>query len=197
MIKELINHMKEYDEKRNVIEKSFEATVKELDKTYVHTSVQYQDKLAEAMKIRDNAEKEITVHLQSMVDSAFKAANTKLEAYVTAEVPDRVANVLDRIQQLGNKITKQEAVIYENLMKQNYIAHRVAAPMLAAITQSPNTFLIYDDVKEHLDNMENRVRNWINNYDPNTYSHAIMISEQNNGLAECEEMLTAFLNGEV
>lgn len=197
MIKELIVHMKTYDENRGEVEKAFAKTVKELDSTYVHTSVQYQNLLDEATKKRDAEIAEITEGLLDMVNSAFAAANKKMKDYVIAPVSADLATTLELVRTMGANLTKYEVQIYREKLMTNYTTKRIANPLLDAVTGENHSFMFYDDVKDNLDEVESSVRNWISNYDPTTYSHAILIADQNNSLTECDTLVTSFLNGEV
>ena len=64
-------------------------------------------------------------------------------------------------------------------------------------TGNKPSFMFYDDIMEQVNEAEAVVKHWINNYDPTTYSHAILIAEDNNILNECDNQIASFLNGKV
>ena len=197
MIKELIAHLKAYAEKRNELDTAFAKAKKNLDDTYNPASPQYQTQYEEAKATYENDVKAITAELLEVVNSAFTSANNKLKAYVTAPILDDLKPVFDHVWNHGHQMTKAEIEVFCERLFDNYSAKRVLLPVYEKATGNKASFMIYDDIMEQVNEAETVVNHWINNYDPTTYSHAILIAEDNNILNECDNQIASFLNGKV
>ena len=197
MIKELIAHLKAYAEKRNELDTAFAKAKKNLDDTYNPASPQYQTQYEEAKNTYEADVKVITAELLEVVNSAFTSANKKLKAYITAPIPDDLKPVFDHVRNHGDQMTKAEIEVFCERLFDNYSAKRVLFPVYEKATGNKPSFMFYDDIMEQVGEAESVVKHWINNYDPTTYSHAILIAEDNNILNECDNLVTSFLNGEV
>lgn len=197
MIKELIAHLKAYAEKRNELDTAFAKAKKNLDDTYNPASPQYQTQYEEAKNTYETDVKAITAELLEVVNSAFASTNKKLKAYITAPIPDDLKPVFDHVHNHGDQMTKAEIEVFCERLFDNYSAKRVLFPVYEKATGNKPSFRFYDDIMEQVNEAEAVVKHWINNYDPTTYSHAILIAEDNNILNECDNLVTSFLNGEV
>ena len=94
-------------------------------------------------------------------------------------------------------MTKAEIEVFCERLFDNYSAKRVLFPVYEKATGNKPSFMFYDDIMEQVNEAEAVVKHWINNYDPTTYSHAILIAEDNNILNECDNQVASFLNGKV
>lgn len=197
MIKELIAHLKAYAEKRNELDTAFAKAKKNLDDTYNPASPQYQTQYEEAKNTYEVDVKAITAELLEVVNSAFTSANKKLKAYITAPIPDDLKPVFDHVRNHGDQMTKAEIEVFCERLFDNYSAKRVLFPVYEKATGNKPSFMFYDDIMEQVNEAEAVVKHWINNYDPTTYSHAILIAEDNNILNECDNQIASFLNGKV
>ena len=197
MIKELIAHLKAYAEKRNELDTAFAKAKKNLDDTYNPASPQYQTQYEEAKNTNEADVKAITAELLEVVNSAFTSANKKLKAYITAPIPDDLKPVFDHVRNHGDQMTKAEIEVFCERLFDNYSAKRVLFPVYEKATGNKPSFMFYDDIMERVSEAESVVKHWINSYDPTTYSHAILIAEDNNILDECDNQIASFLNGKV
>ena len=197
MIKELIAHLKAYAEKRNELDTAFAKAKKNLDDTYNPASPQYQTQYEEAKNTNEADVKAITAELLEVVNSAFTSANKKLKAYITAPIPDNLKPVFDHVRNHGDQMTKAEIEVFCERLFDNYSAKRVLFPVYEKATGNKPSFMFYDDIMERVSEAESVVKHWINSYDPTTYSHAILIAEDNNILDECDNQIASFLNGKV
>ena len=197
MIKELIAHLKAYAEKRNELDTAFAKAKKNLDDTYNPASPQYQTQYEEAKNTYEVDVKAITAELLEVVNSAFTSANKKLKAYITAPIPDDLKPVFDHVRNHGDQMTKAEIEVFCERLFDNYSAKRVLFPVYEKATGNKPSFMFYDDIMEQVNEAEAVVKHWINNYDSTTYSHAILIAEDNNILNECDNQIASFLNGKV
>ena len=197
MIKELIVHLKAYAEKRNELDTAFAKAKKNLDDTYNPASPQYQTQYEEAKNTYEVDVKAITAELLEVVNSAFTSANKKLKAYITAPIPDDLKPVFDHVRNHGDQMTKAEIEVFCERLFDNYSAKRVLFPVYEKATGNKPSFMFYDDIMEQVNEAEAVVKHWINNYDSTTYSHAILIAEDNNILNECDNQIASFLNGKV
>lgn len=191
MLEETLQEMKNFEAIHKETTDLFERTKKEIRETYKEPMA--TNKLNEVRKA-------YYASIQKAKDKGLKISNTEFEKlknhiidYITTPVPKEYFYTLETIKLIGKNITEPELEAYINKYGNNYIALKELINISNEYhIKTDYEFISFDDVLNRINDIQNQVIKYYNNYIPNTYETVIMIDE-NGIISQLKDYINTFI----
>lgn len=196
-LKELIPFMKAYVYMRQQCDDDYQKTKKYLADNYNQNTALFQQVLDKAKRKNEaDIEKAMSMAMKK-VNEAFSDVNQAMDDCVVAPMSQEQCTILGVLDKLKDaSISDEEAELYYRQLKTNYSAKRIGYPMLTKVTGRPQVFVSYDIVKDTVDQIEKKTRNWVENYNPISYDHFEFLETFEQALLDADAEVEAFLKGD-
>jgi len=192
-MKKLLEAMKEFDKNYNELKKELDGKLEAMAINYGKDGKFYTE-----MKEKLESEFEENVLAgRNDVKQAFKTSfadlKNKVNEYVVAPVPADLVSYLQIMKVSGASLDDTEAQLLLNKYQGSYIAKKAIYSFLSDNSFMAAHFTPYESVMNEIEDTEKGVETWITNYNPESYSHAVLIADQTSPLLDLEKNINEFI----
>lgn len=192
-MKNLIAALKNYDKEHEARRKEYADKVKNLERVYGTSGEYYKTTKAAIDSEYATANAEAKADLKKQIGEAIGKMKSKVETFVAAPIPAEMLPSLQAIKAAGVTVSDSEAKILLESCKGSYFARKLVLSLIGKDSMLAAHYEDYETFKKDFETLENDVAVWLDRYDPETYSHAIMISEESSPLLDFEKRIEAFI----
>lgn len=189
LIAALKNYDKEYEARRN----EYADKVKNLERVYGTNGEYYKTTKAALDSEYDTANAEAKAELKKQIGEAIGKMKSKVEAFVAAPIPAAILPSLQAIKAAGVTVSDSEAKILLESCKGSYFARKLVLSLIGKNSMLAAHYEDYETFKKDFETLESDIAAWLDGYDPDTYSHAVMISEESSPILDIEKRVEAFI----
>ncbi|MBQ0066586.1 MAG: hypothetical protein KBS60_00135 [Phascolarctobacterium sp.] len=188
-MKKIIEAMKHYDKTLEALEKTHRERLEVLAEKY-GSGTYYNETVAELeadlVKARTAAKDE----LKKVIEAQFEEMEGNIKEFVLAPIPEGFTETMQAINACGAKLSESEV----KLLSANFGSCYFAKKGFASVTDnSTRVFLSYDEIMQEVEETRTGAFNWVEHYDPNKYSHDVMVSDES-PLLSLEATVNDFMN---
>lgn len=192
-MKELFDAMKEYDTiRRNALE-TYEQEKKKIQADYGDSRVG-QQKLMEAVNIRDSVISEAKKKGRNFAEQVFSELSAKVESFVAAPVPADFPAVLEAIKVTGKNLSPAEADAYMNRYGGNYTAYRSLASLYGSLGVCRVYPVTYDGILYDISKFRSLAINFFSS--AGNYMYRLLLHDEN-PMQSFFQNISSFLNGNI
>lgn len=188
--------LNEYDSTVTAVTRQWAETRKQLNFDYSNGGRIFDEKYAAGKALYEKALAEAQKKGTAIANEEFAKIHETVRTFISVPVPNDFISTLEAIKATGKDITDEEAGIYLEKYKTNYIACRSLSQNLQELTGKSYFVVVYDAVKKDIEEVESYVRRIFTNT-MNGYIKALFTSEQHSPLLKLDAALADFMTKDV
>lgn len=189
----LYNEIKNYMTTIDGAERTYKAAMDQIKKDYGNTGNIYVQKSDQAKKLYDATREKAFSEGVAVVKETKKNLEKVINEFVTSPVPEDFINTLETLKCVAEVITLEEAEMYMEKYKHNYLASQALANIMFKNNLEIKAPISIKGIKEDLERMMELANKFFRDYNSGEYFSTALIYEQSS-LMKYDDALRVFIN---
>ena len=199
ILEKTMQAVKDFDTSIVAARNEFEQNKKVLFETYSNTVA--AEKIGAASAALTTFEANATKSARDIITADFAEVRNAVFEFVSKSVPEDFPATLSAIQAKGEKITDFEAESFLKKYEDNYTAYSAILTVLHSHGKAADVYvLVPDKVNDAIDDMANRVLNWVQNRTSSSFNSEyytrLFTQETGSPIHALADRIENFISGE-
>lgn len=186
--------MADYDRIHKSAMEDYSATEKKIRADYGDSKIG-QQKLTEAMNLRDTTIEAAQNTGVEAVEKVFSALTEKLSEAITAPVPADFVSTLEAIKAMGKMLSLAEANMYLQKYNGNYTAYRSLVSVFNGLGMTRFISVSYDEISNEMESCKSLAKNFFKR-GISGYMYRVLLADDN-PLKTFDNAISCFLSGDI